>query len=129
MLVKLISHKSVQRRVLITTLPWILNVVVRIVKVRNAPMNTLHFISNNGFFLFLILWKRSNNYKTDMERKNYLCRFFLNLTLADYNNLWQGLVNKTKYKMDKNIYEKKKLYSFTYPRSAQCINICRAKYR
>ena len=50
MLVKLISHKSVQRRVLITTLPWILNVVVRIVKVRNAPMNTLHFISNNGFF-------------------------------------------------------------------------------
>ena len=42
-----------------------------------------------------------------MERKNYLCRFFLNLTLADYNNLWQGLVNKTKYKMDKNIYEKK----------------------
>ena len=81
-------------------------------------MNTLHFISNNGFFWFcflffvffsfLILWKRSNNYKTDMERKNYLCRFFLNLTLADYNNLWQGLVNKTKYKMDKNIYEKKK---------------------
>ena len=110
MLVKLISHKSVQRRVLITTLPWILNVVVRIVKVRNAPMNTLHFISNNGFFLFLILWKRSNNYKTDMERKNYLCRFFLNLTLADYNNLWQGLVNKSKYKMDKNIYEKKKNY-------------------
>ena len=50
MLVKLISHKSVQRRVLITTLPWILNVVVRIVKVRNAPMNTLHFISSNGFF-------------------------------------------------------------------------------
>ena len=50
MLVKLISHKSVQRRVLITSLPWILNVVVRIVKVRNAPMNTLHFISSNGFF-------------------------------------------------------------------------------
>ena len=99
-----------QRRVLITTLPWILNVVVRIVKVRNAPMNTLHFISNNVFFfLFLILWKRSdNNNKTDMERKNYLCRFFFNLTLADYNNLWQGLVNKSKYKMDKNIYVKKK---------------------
>ena len=100
-----------QRRVLITTLPWILNVVVRIVKVRNAPMNTLHFISNNGFFFsFLILWKRSNNNKTDMERKNYLCRFFLKLTLTDYNNLWQGLVNKSKYKMDKNIYVKKKNY-------------------
>ena len=45
-----------------------------------------------------------------MERKNYLCRFFLNLTLADYNNLWQGLVNESKYKMDKNIYVKKKNY-------------------
>ena len=73
-------------------------------------MNTLHFISNNGFFFsFLILWKRShNNNKIDMERKNYLCRFFFNLTLADYNNLWQGLVNKSKYKMDKNVHVKKK---------------------
>ena len=99
-----------QRRVLITTPPWILNVVVRIVKVRNAPMNTpLHF-KQRFFFSFLILWKRSNNNKTDMERKNYLCRFFLKLTLTDYNNLWQGLVNKSKYKMDKNIYVKKKNY-------------------
>ena len=93
-----------QRRVLITTLPWILNVVVRLVKFRNAPMNTLPFISNNGFFSFLILWKRSNNNnKTDMERKNYLCRLFFNLTLADYNKLRQELVNKSKYKMDKRI--------------------------
>ena len=61
-----------------------------------------------------------------MERKNYLCRLFFNLTLADYNKLRQGLVNKSKYKMDKKIY----VYSFTYPRSAQCIlDKCRAKYR
>ena len=67
-----------QRRVLITTLPSILN-VVRLVKFRNAPIKILHFISKNGFlfvlfFSFLVLWKRSNNNnnKTDMERKNYL---------------------------------------------------------
>ena len=30
-----------------------------------------------------------------------------------------------KYNMNKNIY----LYSFTYPRSAQCIKICRVKYQ
>ena len=72
-----------QRRVLITTLPPSILNVVRLVKFRNAPIKTLHFISKNVFFLFLffvlffsflILWKRSNNNnnKTDMERKNYL---------------------------------------------------------
>ena len=49
-----------QRRVLFTTLPWILNIVVRLVKFRNAPLNTLHFISNNGFFFrFLFCGKEA----------------------------------------------------------------------
>ena len=38
-----------------------------------------------------------------MERKNYLCRLFFNLTLADYNKVRQGLVNKSKYKVQKKI--------------------------
>ena len=79
-------------------------------------MNTLHFISNNGFFfLFCFLFcgkEATTTTKQTWKGKTISVDFFL----------------ICKYKMDKNIYVKKKLYNFTYPRSAQCINICREKY-
>ena len=116
-----------QRRVLITTLPSILN-VVRLVKFRNAPIKTIHFISFCfAFFVSHFVEKKQQQQQNrhGKEKLSCLCRFFFNVSLADYNKLRQGSVNKSKYKMGKKIY----VYSFTYPRSAHCIKICRTKNR
>ena len=105
-----------QRRVLITTLPSILNVVRLVIKIskctnKNSP---LHFKERLFLVLFLVLFffvsyfvekKQEQQQNRHGKEKLYcLCRFFFNVTLSDYNKLRQVLVNKIKYKMGKKIY-------------------------
>ena len=69
-------------------------------------MNTLHFISNNGFFFFCFLFcgkEATTTTKQTWKGKTISVDFFFNLTLADYNKLRQGLVNKSKYKVKKKL--------------------------
>ena len=102
-----------QRRVLITTLPSILNVVRLVIKIskctnKNSP---LHFKERLFLVLFLVLFffvsyfveKKQQQQQNRHGKEKLSLSIFFNLTLADYNKLRQGLVNKSKYKVKKKL--------------------------
>ena len=68
-------------------------------------MNTLHFIWSNVFFFSVSYFveKKQQQQQNRHGKEKLSLWIFFDLTLADYNKLRQGLVNKSKYKVKKKI--------------------------